>query len=84
MTTDLRNFRCFTHKIQVLQTHLKVTYLHRWNFLTLFFVYMYSVSRTDLMLCFSLLVNRKTHKAKKKNNYKLSGHNSTDNFVKIT
>lgn len=66
MTTDLRNFRCFTHKIQVLQTHLKVTYLHRWNFLTLIFVYMYSVSRTDLMLCFSLLVNRKTHKAKKK------------------
>ena len=36
MTTDLRNFRCFIHKIQVIQTHLKVTYLHRWNFLTLF------------------------------------------------
>ena len=63
MTTDLRNFRCFIHKIQVIQTNLKVTYLHRWNFLTLFFVYVYSVSRTDLMLCFSLLVNRKTHKA---------------------
>ena len=54
------------------------------EFFNIIFVYMYSVSRTDLMLCFSLLVNRKTHKAKKKNNYKLSGHNSTDNFVKIT
>ena len=45
---------------------------------------MYNVSTTDLMLCFSLQENRKTHKANKKNNYQLSGHNSADNFVKNT
>ena len=45
---------------------LKVTYLHSCNFFHLPFVYRYSVSRTDLMLCFSLLVTRKTHKEKKK------------------
>ena len=27
MTTDLRNFRYFIHKIQLVKTHLKVTYL---------------------------------------------------------
>ena len=54
------------------------------EFFSLAFVDMYNVSRTDLMLCFSLLENRKTHKANKKNNYQLSGHNSADNFVKNT